>query len=409
MEHGLDVTLVAVLAACIVAWSLLSARLERANVTAPMVFVALGLLLATEPVNLVEVPVRSEGLRTLAEVTLALLLFHGAAYVDLRMLLHDAGVPLRLLVVGLPLTVAAGTGLAVLLLTDIDPWAAAAIAAAVAPTDAALGEAVTEDEEVPQRIRRTLSVESGLNDGIATPFVLFFVATAVGDEEARAMTGPGDALAQMALGVLVGLAVGYVGGRLLAASLRRSWVVEDYQAIMSIALALACYSASVAVGGNGFIAAFVGGLAFGTVVDAPVRDVTLRFDIRTGELLSLLVWFFFGAVMLPSVADATWQVVLFAVLALTVMRMVPVAVSLLGSGNGLATVAFIGWFGPRGMASVVFGLIAFDELQGGDADVVLTAVSLTIALSVVAHGLSAQPWARRYAMRSMQAEEQQRS
>jgi sodium/hydrogen antiporter len=353
-------------------------------------------VLANRPLAAIDVHVQSESLRSLAEVTLALLLFSDAARVNLRVLRHDAGVPLRLLLISLPLTIALGTATAVLLFPDLDPWAAAVIAAAVAPTDAALGAQVVEDRHVPQRVRRVLNVESGLNDGIATPFVSFFIAGAVADTVAHPSASLDGALGELGIGALVGIAIGLGGGLLVTISTRRGWASPSYRGIGALALALLSYALSIEMGGNGFIGAFVGGLAIGTVLPDREQQTTLEFDAQAGELLSLVVWFLFGTALVTALDSTTWQTVAFAILALTVLRMAPVAVSLLGSRLTATTLAFIGWFGPRGLASVVFGLIAFDALHGSEANTVLATVTLTVLLSVVAHGFTALPFARRY-------------
>jgi NhaP-type Na+/H+ or K+/H+ antiporter len=395
--ESLDTGLIVAVAGSLVAWGLVSKRLETLNVSAPMAFVALGLVLANDPVSAIDVNVHGETLRSLAEVTLALLLFSDAARVNLRVLQHDRGVPLRLLIIGLPLTIAIGTGLAVVLFPDLNPWAAAVIAAAVAPTDAALGAQVVEDKHVPTRIRRVLNVESGLNDGIATPFVTFFIAGTVADTVANSSTSLGSALADLAIGVLVGAAVGLGGGLLLKFCTSRGWASPTYRGIAVLALALLAYALAIELGGNGFIGAFIGGIAFGTVMHDPKeREVTLGFDSQAGELLSLIVWFLFGVVLVTALDAATWQTTVFVLLALTVARMLPVAVALLGEGFTRTTLAFMGWFGPRGMASVVFAVIAFDSMEGSDAKLVLAAITLTVLVSVVAHGLSAAPLSRLY-------------
>jgi sodium/hydrogen antiporter len=393
----LDTALLVAIAGSLVLWALVSEKLEALNISAPMVFVALGLVLANDPVSAINVEVQGETLRSIAEVTLALLLFSDASRVNIHILRRDARIPLRLLVIGLPITIAAGTGLAVLLFPDLNPWAAAAIAAAVAPTDAALGAQVVEDTHVPERIRRILNVESGLNDGIATPFVTFFIAGAVADTVSHSGDSLGGSLKDLAIGVLVGAAVGLVGGQLLKLATEHGWSSPTYRGIGVLALALGAYALSIELGGNGFIGAFVGGLAFGSVVHDPKEeDAAIGFDAQAGELLSLIVWFLFGAVLVTALDGVTWQTAVFVLLALTVARVVPVAIALVGEGFTRTTVAFMGWFGPRGLASVVFAVIASDSLRGADAKVVLGAITLTVLVSVVAHGLSAAPLSRRY-------------
>ena len=271
------------------------------------------------------------------------------------------------------------------------------IAVAVDPTDAALGAQVVEDTHVPARIRRILNVESGLNDGIATPFVTFFIAGAVADTVAHSSTSLGSALADLGIGILVGVAVGLGGALLLKLATSRGWSSATYRGIGVLALALMAWALAIELSGNGFIAAFVAGLAFGTSVHDPnQQESTLEFDAHSGELLSLIVWFIFGAVLVTALDATTWQTALFAFLALTVVRMAPVAIALVGTRFSLPTIGFIGWFGPRGLASVVFAVFAYDSLEGREAKTVLAAITLTVLMSVVAHGFSAAPLSRRY-------------
>lgn len=396
MEHGVDTQVLMVVAAVVALWAVVSGLLERIDVSAPLLFVVAGWLLANRPLAVIDLNVRSSTLRTLAEVTLALLLFSDAARVNVRELGRDVGIPSRLLFLSLPLSIALGTLAATLLFPDLDVWAAAAIAACVAPTDAALGAQVVEDRNVPGRIRRALGVESGLNDGIATPFVTFFIAGAVADTVARASVSLASAAGDLVIGTGVGVVAGTAGGWILVMARRRGWSTGAAEAMFVVALALLAYSSSLESGGNGFIAAFVAGLAFGTVLPPTARTQTLTFDAQAGELLSLIVWFVFGAMMVPALERTTWPTVGFVVVALTLVRMVPVAISLAGTRLDRWTVLFVGWFGPRGLASVVFGLIAFDALEGSTADVVMSAVTLTVLVSVVAHGVTARPFARAY-------------
>jgi NhaP-type Na+/H+ or K+/H+ antiporter len=392
MHHELNAA-IAVISGCVVLWALISARLERWDITAPIAFVLLGLAVANGPLSLVHLRLRSADILVLAEITLALVLFSDASRVNAKTLRAHAELPARLLAIGLPLTVVVGGAAAAGVFRTGDLWLAAAIGAIVAPTDAALGASILRDERVPSGVRRALNVESGLNDGIATPFVNLFLAGALATEAAH-NAGVGHAALALLGGAAIGAAVGSMGALLLNLSRRAEWSEPVYGPLSVLALALFGYTAALLAGTNGFVAAFVAGIAFGTVtIDAELQ----AFAEETGTLMSLLVWFFFGAVMIvPGFKAATGLDLVFAILALTVVRMVPVAVALLGSGLGTATVAFIGWFGPRGLASVVFGLIAVDSLAPPDAHLVLGAVTVTVALSVLLHGISASPLAERY-------------
>lgn len=396
MSHEDSIATLAVVSGCLALWGVVSARLERWDVSAPIAFVVLGLLASHGPIALIHVNLHSSTVRTLAEVTLALVLFADASRVNARQLVSAAALPIRLLCIGLPLTIAACGATAALLFGGNGLWVAALIGAIVAPTDAALGASVMSDERVPARIRRVLNVESGLNDGVATPFVNLFLAGAVTSEAVFGAQSVSTAVVDLLGGAGIGAGVGLVGGALLAWSRRRGWSSAEFRPLAILALALCAYSCAVVAGTNGFIAAFVGGMAFGSVAHSSADD-SLRFVEEGGTLLSLLVWFAFGAVMLvPGFENATWRDVVFALLALTLLRMVPVGIALAGSGLDRATVTFVGWFGPRGLASVVFGLLAVDALAPGASKAVLAAVTVTVASSVLLHGITASPLAARY-------------
>ena len=396
MEHTLDTELIVIVAASALIWVACSSRLERLNITAALFFVAAGVLAANPPLSLVDLHADSSTLRSIAELTLAILLFVDAAGADVHRLRREASVPARLLLIGLPLTVAAGVALALVTLSDLDPWACAAVAAIVAPTDAALGAPIMADRRLPVRIRQALNIESGLNDGLVTPIVTFCIAAAVAEVGDSPDLSPATALADLGVGVLVGVALGLAGGLVLGAARRASWMVPEAEGLAVLGLALASYAAAVQLGANGFVAAFVGGLAFGARPGEAAER--LRFASETGEALALAVWFVFGALALGVLDDGGWGVAVFALLALTVARLVPVAVALAGTGMRRSTVLFIGWFGPRGLASVVFALIAYDELvDDPQRATVLAAVTATVLASVVAHGLTARPLAGRYA------------
>jgi sodium/hydrogen antiporter len=394
MEQGLDAATVSVVAASIVLWGLVSARLTRWDISAPIVFVVLGLVTAHGPVTLVHLNLRSSTIREIAEITLVVVLFSDACRVNVRAMRADFALPVRLLGIGLPLTIGAGVGIAFGLFSGAGIWAVAALGAIVAPTDAALGASIMEDERVPPVVRRSLNIESGLNDGIVTPVVNLFLAGAASSEAVSSL-GIGQAAVELVGGAAIGLGIGALGAWLLTRAARARWSSPGTRALAVLALAVCAYAVALQAGTNGFVAAFLAGVAYGTVT--PGDDNTLFFTEDAGRLLSLLVWFVFGAVMLvPGVRAAGWRDLVFALLALTVVRMLPVAFSLAGTGLSRSSTAFIGWFGPRGLASVVFGLLAYDTLSSGPARTVLAATVVTVALSVLAHGLSAAPLAGRY-------------
>jgi len=376
----------------VIAWGAVSARLERADLTAPMVFVGVGALLGFA--FGFETEADTAGARALTEATLVWVLFSDAARVGVRELRTDAGVYARLFGVALPLTVAAGTLAAWLLPGVSTPWMALLIGAALAPTDAALGAVVITHPAVPAPIRRILNVESGLNDGIVTPIVMVALA-GVASFEGHAGGGVLGAVVQLAAGAGTGVAVGAAGGALLRVAGRHGWTGESFEGPAVLALALLAYGVSTAVHVNGFVAAFAAGMAFGNV--AGRRGPREVFYVeQTAGLASMLVWVLFGAVALPLLGGRLdGGVLLYAVLSLTVIRMLPVALGLAGAGLGRRAVLFVGWFGPRGLASVVFALIAVEELGPG-AEPAVAVITVTVLLSVLVHGLSAAPLAVRY-------------
>jgi NhaP-type Na+/H+ or K+/H+ antiporter len=385
----------AVVALVVFAWGLFSARIGRASLTAPIIFVTVGVLLSTG-LNAIEPSAAREIVKLLAEITLVWVLFADASRVGLRELRSETGLYARLLAVGLPLTIAAGTLLAMLLFDGMGVWPALLVGAALAPTDAALGAAVMTDPAVPERVRGVLNVESGLNDGIATPVITIAIAGA-----AAAVAGnhdgptPGGALAELTIGLAVGAILGLLGGWTMRTARLRGWASEDFTGPSVLALALAAYAGTLWLEGNGFVAAFVAGLAFGNSAGTGrVREVF--YVEQTAGLLSLLTWLLFGAVAVPIVIEqADWRVFGYAVLSLTVVRMVPVALALIGAKLPGRTVAFIGWFGPRGLASIIFAMIALEELDIA-AHRAVAVIGLTVLLSVFAHGLTAKPLANRY-------------
>jgi NhaP-type Na+/H+ or K+/H+ antiporter len=388
----------AIVAALVFAWGALSARLERFDVTGPIIFVLAGVLLTHGPLAVLSVHPAPELVKALAEVTLVLVLFSDASRVGLRELRADAGVYARLLGIGLPLTIGLGTLLALALFHGMSIWLALLVGAALAPTDAALGAGMMVNAAVPARIRRLINVESGLNDGIATPFVLVALAGAQTAEHAHA-TGPGKAVAELLVGLCVGVAVGGVGGWLVSLARQRGWAAEGFAGSAVLALAICAYASALALHGNGFIAAFIGGLAYGAMGGRGGARL-VPFVEESGALVSLLVWLAFGSVVVAAAVEGlTWQIVVYAVLSLTLIRMAPVAVALAGARLSRTAVLLVGWFGPRGLASVVFALLALEDLGQHAASQAVAVITVTVLLSVIAHGATADPLARRFGPR----------
>jgi sodium/hydrogen antiporter len=389
-----------VLALVVFVFGLVSRRLEGTVLTAPIAFVAAGFVFGPAVLGLVEFGLDEHTVLLVGEIALAIVLFTDAARINFSSLRQNQGLPLRLLGIGMPLTIALGTTTAALLLTDLTFWEAAIVGTVLAPTDAALGQAVVGNQHVPVRVRQALNVEAGLNDSLSVPFLTLFLALAVAREELQpASFWIRFALEQGGLGVLVGVGVGLAGGWLVRWASQREWMTESFKRLALLVLAIFAWALADQIGGNGFIAAFVGGLAAGPTVER-VGERLIRFTEAEGQLLNLSVFFIFGVLVIGVLQPLSWEVALYVILSLTVIRMLPVALSLIGTRLGGVSVLFMGWFGPRGLASIVLGLIVVEEapLLAGRDEMGLV-VALTVLLSVLLHGVTAAPLSAVYARR----------
>ena len=388
----------AIVAGSVLAYAGLSRRVEQSPLTTPILFVSAGLLVGDEVLGWLDLGIGSSGVRVLAEATLTLVLFTDASRIDIAALRREIGLPARLLGIGLPLTIAAGTAAAALVFGQLH-WAEwLVLAIMLAPTDAALGQVVVTDPRLPVRVRQGLNVESGLNDGICVP--LLFVALAFGEADEHAITfhhAVDLVVEEVGWGLVGGVAAGALGALVLGFSERRRFVADDWVQVIPLAAAALSYGIAVPLGGSGFIAAFIAGLVFGVLRRSKRGESTFLID-TSGQVLSAVTFIVFGAVMLgPALHALDWRIALYALLSLTVVRLVPVALALVGLHARRPTVAFLGWFGPRGLASIVFAVIVLEGSPLAHADLVISTVLITVGLSVYAHGLSALPLTNAYA------------
>ncbi len=392
-------TLTAVFIALLFLYSLMSARLARSIITAPILFTVGGILLVTISPELPELRLDRERLLALAELGLVLLLFTDATHINLKALHSREHLPLRLLSIGMLLTILLGAVCAGLVFPALTLCEAGILAAILAPTDAGLGRVIVQSPQVPYRIRKSLDVEAGLNDGLSVPFLMCFIAISqVGT------VGAGQVLLrfiyeQLGLGALAGLTVGLGGGLLMGLACRRGWMVESVQQLGLVSLPLLAMLACEPVGGSMFIAAYVAGLA----VQAGFKEAgthSLAFTEGWGQLFDYFVFFFFGLLVAMVWRQFELLHLIYAVLSLTVVRMFPVAIALLGTRLNAATVLFMGWFGPRGLASIVLGLVFLEhEARLPGEETIKLTVMVTVLLSIFAHGVSALPGITCYARR----------
>lgn len=396
-------TMILVLLIVVFCWTLVASALHSAPVTGPMVLTLAGLALANHAMW--DADAAAKITHTLAEITLVIVLFSDASRINLRRLSTDFRLPRQMLLLGLPGSVVLGTLAGLVLFPDIGFWSAALLAAILAPTDAALGEAVVSSKAVPVRIRESLSVESGLNDGLALPVVLLLACFAgVSNDIDTASGWVVFGAAQIGFGVVIGLAVGYVGARVMHRAIQRHWLGEQWQGIAALALAGIAWAAAESIHGNGFIAAFVAGLVFGEKLCRPAKFL-FEFSETEGQLLVLATFALFGATLLPGALEQlSWPVVVYALLSLTAVRMLSMLISLRGQHLDLPSALFLGWFGPRGLASILFVLLVAEEAMIIHTETLTTVVFVTVFFSVVLHGISAGPLSVYYGKQSARSE-----
>jgi NhaP-type Na+/H+ or K+/H+ antiporter len=389
---------IALIAAGALFYAVVSKRLEGSIITLPIVFVGFGWVIGDGGTGVVHLDIGHGFIHAIAEVTLVLVLFADASRINLRRLLTDHDLPQRMLLLGLPMIVALGAVVAWALFPAMG-WATAFLLAAIlAPTDAALGQSVVSNARVPVRIRQALNVESGLNDGIVLPLVLIFAIwaqapTGVGADPAALVT---FAVLQVTLGPAMGAIVGAIGAFAINWASGRGWMTQPFEGVAILSIAALAFTCAEMIGGNGFIAAFVGGLVFGNKI-GEACDFLLEFMETEGQLLTLVTFLVFGAAMAPAAMEAfSWTAFLYAGLSLSVVRMVPITLSLTGTGLSMGSKQFLGWFGPRGLASILFALLILEQHPVPAGEAILACVGLTVLLSVVLHGVTAAPLASVY-------------
>jgi len=377
-------------------YSLASRKAQEGFLTPPLVFTILGLLLSQT--GLIHFELETGAIHFLAEITLILILFSDASRIDLGKLKKEHNVPIRLLGIGLPLTILLGTLIGRIILPDLSWGEVALLAAILAPTDAALGQAVVSDTRVPVRIRQALNVESGLNDGLALPFVLMFLSWSDYEvHQASASHWIAFGAKQVTIGPIVGALVAWLGCLLLNSAYRRGWVEPVYQKLAVFSLALVSFSGAEALGGNGFIAAFVAGMVTGSLLGVG-EELFTEFAEEEAVMLTAGVFFVLGAVAIPEVLPILgWNHLVYAVCSLTLVRMLPVSVSLIGTGLHRNTHLFLGWFGPRGLASFLYAILIIEESDLNLSSEIVAQIVTVVVLSMVLHAVTAHPGAARYA------------
>lgn len=377
-------------------YSTFAARFESRWINGALLFMLVGIVLGPFVLDVLHPSIKAPGIRAIAEVTLAIVLFTDAANINLRVLRSFNWIPIRLLLIGLPLCLLAGWGFGMLLFQDM-PWLEVAILATIlAPTDAALGKAVITNPAVPAPMREALNVESGLNDGICVPLLFILLAIIAPQEFGEGTLSHSLLLVleEIGIGLLVGTSLAYFCAVLMKVSIKRKWNSPLWDQLTLASLALLAFATAQHLGGSGFIAAFICGLIVGRLL-GKIKHSYLHSNEGYADVLSVIVWILFGTVVITNTWPYfSWKTWTYALASVTVIRMVPVWLSLLGTNLSTESRLFMGWFGPRGLASIVFGVIVFQHELVAKEELVATVVS-TVFLSVVLHGITANPWVAR--------------
>jgi sodium/hydrogen antiporter len=386
---------ITIMALLVLGYGLFSKLADRSVITAPMFFVIVGIVFSLFPIEILHGGSTAPGVKILAELTLVLVLFVDASTLDLQQLKKERALPIRLLSIGLPITMAVGALIAIPLFPGESYWHLLLMALILSPTDAALGQAVVTSKLVPQKIRQTINVESGLNDGIALPPILICIAFLSG--KATGETGTVSywllfILMQFVFGPALGSLVGWLGGLLVDQASKREWMNHTFQQLTSASLAVLAFSLAEYFHGNGFIAAFFAGMMLGSRTPE-IRERMREFGEAESHAMVLFIFLLFGLILVPfSFPYWDWQTVVYALLSLTFIRMVPVAISLIGSGISNTSIWFIAWFGPRGIASVLYLLMVILQLGTKGYEKIIAVITLTVLLSILLHGVTAVPF-----------------
>jgi len=391
-----------VLALIVFIYSLIAGRVEQTAISGPIVFVLTGVLVGPLGFGLFDGDVSRNNLRVLADLTLALILFIDAASSDISVLKRQFKIPSRMLLIGLPGSIILGFGIAAIMFDVLSLYEAAILGVILAATDAALGKAVISNQAVPSRIREGLNVESGLNDGLCVPILLVFIALAKGSVSEESTSALQLIIEELGIGLLVGVGLAIAGTWLFNLCEKHGWITDIWKQITVIGLAIACFSVAQSLHGSGYIAAFTGGMTFGFISRGTVHERILPAEAM-GETLALMTWMVFGAIVVGQALDLfTWEVVIYSLLSLTIVRMLPIYLSLAGTGESILSRLFLGWFGPRGLASIVFVIMVLNENLPGARFISLVVVC-TVFFSLIAHGVSANPLGKWFGQKETEA------
>lgn len=386
---------ISLIAAIILLYGCVAKRIERSCISGPLIFITAGYIFGPHGFGILTFNTSTDTIRVLAELTLAVVLFNDATGIGVKPLRQHPQIPTRTLLFGLPITLLLGAVCAKLIFPQLSWIEAGLLSSVLAPTDAALGLAVIKNRHVPAEIRRGINAESGLNDGICVPFLLVFLELATGhvDNGSIGSFAITALIKEIGIGLVVGPAITFVVWRLIRCAIKAQWISEQWLIVPALAMGILAFSLAQLLGGSGFIAAFCGGLLFGEKLHGAYHEEIETNEID-GEILSLLTWLLFGTLAMNIIADIRWPHLVYAALSLTVIRMLPIVLSLVGTPLAIHQKLFIGWFGPRGLASIVFAIMIL-ESHVANAELIVNTATTTVILSVLLHGITANPLAKR--------------
>lgn len=399
MEH-IELALIAIF---FLLFANFSGKIEKSIFSGPMIFAFAGLLFSPYLFNSIDLELDNRAIQFVAEFTLMILLFTDASRINISSLKKEHTLPLQLLGISLPLTILLGGLIALAMFNFLEFSTALILGAILAPTDAALGQAVVSYEKLPVRIRQTINVESGLNDGIALPFLLLFIAIATDAENASGADNIvywlGFAGKQIGFGVLVGIIIGYTGGKFVSYCQDKGIASKTFTDLSAVVLAILSFSVTEAIEGNGYIAAFIAGLTLGNT-SKHICEGVFDFAETEGQLLTLLTFLFFGSlIIIPTFQSFSIEMLIYSLLSLTLIRILPVFIGLFKDKLNFETILFVGWFGPRGVATILYGILILNNSQIPHKDFIFQTAMLTVILSIIVHGITAMPWSVAYAKR----------
>lgn len=380
-----------------------SGKIEKSVFSGPMIFSIVGLLFSPHLLSGVSLDLDNKAIQFVAEFTLMILLFTDASRINIKSLRKEHTLPMQMLGISLPLTIILGALTALLIFDFISIPTALILAVILAPTDAALGQAVVSYEKIPVRIRQTINVESGLNDGIALPFLILFISIATGAESDHGS----DRIAhwflfagkQIGFGIIIGIVVGLFGGRFVSFCQNKGIASKTFTDLSAVVLAILSFSLAEIIHGNGYISAFIAGLTLGNT-SKHICDGVFDFAETEGQLLTLLTFLFFGSIIIyPTLQSITVEMLVYAVLSLTLIRIIPVFIGLIRDKLNFETKLFLGWFGPRGVATILYSILILNNTDIPNKEFIFNTAMLTVVLSIFLHGASAMPWSVAYSKR----------